>query len=163
MKTAILVPTPVLHFLSLALALCLIPSTGEELSCDLEGQCVNEQPRSILDEEPLDCTDKEVECEFWAQAGECSANPVYMLDQCAKACQVCVLGHTKHYGKLQTLKDEKDIEQLQLTHNYMKAVYVNETLSHVKYKCKNQHSDCVHWVSIGSAAFAVSFFYFLTP
>jgi hypothetical protein len=36
-----------------------------------------------------DCIDSDERCELWADAGECSKNPGYMLSGCAKACNVC--------------------------------------------------------------------------
>ena len=38
---------------------------------------------------PENCIDDNVECSSWAAAGECQANPNYMLVQCKKSCQVC--------------------------------------------------------------------------
>ncbi|XP_066263256.1 uncharacterized protein [Branchiostoma lanceolatum] len=35
------------------------------------------------------CTDTSEHCEYWASAGECDANPDYMLVQCAQSCGNC--------------------------------------------------------------------------
>jgi len=41
--------------------------------------------------EQLKCHDKHVDCGMWAQQGECSANPSYMVTSCAKACRTCYM------------------------------------------------------------------------
>ncbi|CAI7799414.1 unnamed protein product, partial [Closterium sp. NIES-53] len=35
------------------------------------------------------CTDSNAYCQYWAEAGECEKNPVYMHEACRKACKVC--------------------------------------------------------------------------
>ncbi|GJP37466.1 hypothetical protein CLOM_g21869 [Closterium sp. NIES-68] len=35
------------------------------------------------------CTDSNAYCQYWAEAGECEKNPVYMRDACRKACNIC--------------------------------------------------------------------------
>lgn len=35
------------------------------------------------------CENKHPSCEAWAARGQCAANPVYMLDDCRKACHAC--------------------------------------------------------------------------
>lgn len=35
------------------------------------------------------CENKHPSCEAWAERGQCAANPVYMLDDCRKACHAC--------------------------------------------------------------------------
>ena len=38
------------------------------------------------------CEDANDDCESWASNGECEENPDYMLENCARACDVCVTG-----------------------------------------------------------------------
>ncbi|XP_021771114.1 probable prolyl 4-hydroxylase 7 [Chenopodium quinoa] len=51
--------------------------------------------RSLEDKSSGECTDKNVHCTQWAQAGECEKNPVYMVGSekskghCRKSCNVC--------------------------------------------------------------------------
>ncbi|XP_021737888.1 probable prolyl 4-hydroxylase 7 isoform X1 [Chenopodium quinoa] len=51
--------------------------------------------RSLEDNSSGECTDKNVHCTQWAQAGECEKNPVYMVGNektkghCRKSCNVC--------------------------------------------------------------------------
>jgi hypothetical protein len=40
-------------------------------------------------EEDVGCQDAEAECEEWAFAGECKANPKFMLKRCRRSCDVC--------------------------------------------------------------------------
>ena len=47
---------------------------------------VHEQPN---------CIDSDPRCGDWAKAGECAANPSYMLTSCAKACRSCHLLDTE--------------------------------------------------------------------
>ena len=37
----------------------------------------------------LDCTDKNEYCADWAKRGECTANPEWMEENCAKSCGKC--------------------------------------------------------------------------
>ena len=39
------------------------------------------------------CEDKNQYCSYWAGIGECSKNPNYMLDACAKSCEYCESGN----------------------------------------------------------------------
>uniref|UniRef100_H2XRW8 ShKT domain-containing protein n=1 Tax=Ciona intestinalis TaxID=7719 RepID=H2XRW8_CIOIN len=40
------------------------------------------------------CTDRNTYCPSWANDGECSANPSYMLTYCRKSCKQCNGGTT---------------------------------------------------------------------
>ena len=46
--------------------------------------------RSIFSDEV--CEDKNQQCSSWAESGECSKNPAYMLPNCAKSCGECGSG-----------------------------------------------------------------------
>ena len=35
------------------------------------------------------CIDNHNKCSFWANNGECTKNPLWMLQKCPKSCQVC--------------------------------------------------------------------------
>mmetsp|Transcript_34895 Transcript_34895/g.49514 ORF Transcript_34895/g.49514 Transcript_34895/m.49514 type:complete len:154 (+) Transcript_34895:108-569(+) len=35
-------------------------------------------------------------CAFWASVGECESNRIFMLDNCAAACRLCLLAMTKY-------------------------------------------------------------------
>lgn len=35
------------------------------------------------------CTDNHNSCSYWAGIGECSKNPLWMLDNCPVSCKVC--------------------------------------------------------------------------
>ena len=39
------------------------------------------------------CKNDDSRCPDWAAAGECKANPGYMLTSCARACRVGVVEH----------------------------------------------------------------------
>ncbi|KAL3993973.1 ShK domain-like family protein [Acanthocheilonema viteae] len=38
------------------------------------------------------CCDQHEWCQFWASAGECTANPGWMADNCQLACNTCKKG-----------------------------------------------------------------------
>eukprot|EP00658_Telonema_sp_P-2_P052646 TRINITY_DN4087_c0_g1_i3.p1 TRINITY_DN4087_c0_g1~~TRINITY_DN4087_c0_g1_i3.p1 ORF type:complete len:319 (-),score=46.78 TRINITY_DN4087_c0_g1_i3:147-1103(-) len=38
---------------------------------------------------PIACMDGHADCRIWAEQGECSANPSYMITSCAKSCHTC--------------------------------------------------------------------------
>lgn len=35
------------------------------------------------------CADKDTRCKSWAEAGECTSNPNYMIPNCKKSCNKC--------------------------------------------------------------------------
>ena len=45
------------------------------------------------------CEDKNQQCSSWAESGECSKNPAYMLPNCAKSCGECGSGKNLKYFK----------------------------------------------------------------
>lgn len=50
-----------------------------------EGGVVEDDARPSDDE----CENQEERCDFWAELGECSANPNYMTAYCRRSCKVC--------------------------------------------------------------------------
>ena len=50
--------------------------------------CGTCQYRSLVDEATV-CADTNEACESWAAAGECEANPRYMLQACTTSCKTC--------------------------------------------------------------------------
>lgn len=64
---------------------------AEESTCsvDDEEHCVQNDKGSaqrIIDE---DCVDEDELCRDWANAGECTANPSFMLHVCRRSCNAC--------------------------------------------------------------------------
>ena len=47
----------------------------------------------------LGCYDEDNRCPMWAKAGECGANPAYMLNSCRNSCHVCE-GRPKYKDEL---------------------------------------------------------------
>ena len=45
-----------------------------------------------------DCDDNYKGCAAWAENGECSINPEYMLYNCASSCQACALNSQEKYN-----------------------------------------------------------------
>lgn len=53
----------------------------ENIICAANGTCTDADPNACLDEHE--------ECALWASDGECTANPSFMLTECAASCQSC--------------------------------------------------------------------------
>ena len=45
--------------------------------------------RNKLPEAIVNCLNENENCDFWAEHGECSKNPEWMLTHCKKACNQC--------------------------------------------------------------------------
>jgi hypothetical protein len=54
-------------------------------------QLVRSGSDGIASQEPIpqNCKDTNPNCEFWAESGECKANPLYMHQSCQKSCGKC--------------------------------------------------------------------------
>lgn len=48
-------------------------------TCEADGSCDSHE-----------CIDEDSRCLFWAQAGECVKNPVYMARSCRQSCELCI-------------------------------------------------------------------------
>eukprot|EP00546_Thalassionema_frauenfeldii_P019754 CAMPEP_0178903498 /NCGR_PEP_ID=MMETSP0786-20121207/5186_1 /TAXON_ID=186022 /ORGANISM="Thalassionema frauenfeldii, Strain CCMP 1798" /LENGTH=439 /DNA_ID=CAMNT_0020574867 /DNA_START=24 /DNA_END=1343 /DNA_ORIENTATION=- len=52
--------------------------------------CAEEAKKAASnDDDDPSCKDQHEQCSFWASLDECVKNPHYMLNNCAKSCQVC--------------------------------------------------------------------------
>ena len=70
---------------SLLFLLAAVSAHEEEYVVGDDGSCTF---TSTNQENPT-CRDKKSDCQWWANEGECSQNPDYMLSDCRMACGVC--------------------------------------------------------------------------
>lgn len=128
-------------------------------------------------EEDEDCIDTHERCSFWAGAGECTANPNYMMNHCKKACNNCsnraallnssemrakerdfLLEAISQYGDPQTVEgSQQDLTMLVIrkTIDYMKNYIYSPNPTHrlsepVLAQCTNNHKLCAFWAAIGT-------------
>lgn len=59
----------------------------------------------------LECIDTQPQCQEWAAAGECSANPVYLSENCPHACGICsqMKDTERHLGLKQEVAGDLEI------------------------------------------------------
>uniref|UniRef100_A0A915JYY4 ShKT domain-containing protein n=1 Tax=Romanomermis culicivorax TaxID=13658 RepID=A0A915JYY4_ROMCU len=55
----------------------------------LATHAIMEPPKFYQTEDPDWCQDSDLKCPSWAQSGECSKNPAWMMANCKKSCQSC--------------------------------------------------------------------------
>jgi hypothetical protein len=79
-------------------------------------------PSAPLPEVQRDCFNKHPQCEYWAERGECTANPGYMVGTettgwCRAACFVCPPPHPQptQLGGALTVSDISDLEGISTT------------------------------------------------
>jgi hypothetical protein len=113
--------------------------------------------------------DLDVDCQFWAENGECDKNPVYMVKHCPKACNACDKDARDklakedaenkpkdEYGVVQVIEGTQTQEIVQAI-DEMKA-YMRKAREHPEItakmqelldNCKIQHELCAFWKVVG--------------
>ena len=112
---------------------------------------------------------KHENCDFWAEKGECTANPNWMQKNCAKACQTFqppeptsadreqILELVKQYGEPQEAEGAEASATLLVirqTISYMRNFVLRDKPTHAMsedtiQKCRNRHDKCAFWSAIG--------------
>ena len=148
-----------------------VADDSSQLNCELgpDGTCletakpqkmkINMQPRlRISDIDQTNCVNGHERCDEWAEAGECTVNPFYMLVTCKKACNICERLRTDEsgntfmgifYGVNQTIINDQDKEKIQESDLYMEQQLFNETMKQTMAVCRNENKDCTHWAARG--------------
>lgn len=165
-----------------ALILCILSFTGSMAAiagaaeqckdAGSDGSCdtVHSYFTAATEEEVMDspnCEDQNPRCADWAAAGECAANPNYMVYHCPVSCDSCpavvdgdngdLLKAVAEYGEPQTVagKDaEKTMEVVRKTVTYMKNDIYGPNPTHalsgeVLAECVNREELCAFWAAIG--------------
>jgi len=116
-------------------------ATNEELS---SFHCLPAVPPRIP------CIDAEKDqCPVWAERGECSKNPQYMMVHCRKSCQTCITFHQGGVTQIAPSEENRRqvLERLAGTQEYQhwQAERSVESLK----TCINKHELCTHWSLTG--------------
>lgn len=141
-------------------------------AADVEECTINEKGEELCEatDDPK-CKDDHENCSFWAEHGECTANPNYMLKVCRKSCRVCGVKVSEkvleeqgmlerlvtEYGEPQEITGDKKLTTLAVvkrTVSYMKNFVHSESPTHtmssdVTKSCKNRNKLCSFWAAIG--------------
>lgn len=115
----------------------------------------------------IPCDNKHELCDFWAEAGECDANPAYMKSSCRKACQMCDSDpqtdpQTENsdnnsdeitFGEVQSIdgtRAEETQQKIDEIIDYMRnEVHAKPEYISVRKECINRHELCAFWAVIG--------------
>lgn len=131
---------------------------------DYETDEENEEEEDDEEDDDDDaCKDDHKHCKFWADSGECDANPRYMKVSCKKSCNVCTVDSemsqysnlkdaTKVFGKRQIIEHEKSEEVAALIQeviHYMEDPKTQQLPEKVLRNCKNRNKLCAFWAVIG--------------
>ena len=159
---------------------CTVRNDGE-IVCEKRFQMTdfdNDSSDEDEEDEAMSCQDTHGHCAFWAQKGECTANPGYMLIHCAKSCNECspskksfkpdrkytVKSEKDHLIKLSTTIGEKQEangsdelftllkirESLLYMENYVKTDKPTHRMSANSIEsCKNKNALCSFWAFLG--------------
>ena len=177
-------------FVALSLFLLLVLVTGQQgndeestKTCLADGTCTEnpvvateETNATVESTKEPDCADNNDSCAFWAKAGECEANPDYMLKFCQKSCDSCGMMDEEEtpyaseeerklneemqnlerneHGVVQDVPDgyEKDIERaLNEMTDYIDDIRANGSPDMVKVLdiCENKNPNCALWAVLG--------------
>mmetsp|Transcript_26531 Transcript_26531/g.58115 ORF Transcript_26531/g.58115 Transcript_26531/m.58115 type:complete len:472 (+) Transcript_26531:92-1507(+) len=129
------------------------------------------------DTDESDCQDQHPKCLDWAAIGECEANPVYMLRNCARSCIQCpdqaeelaeMIEAKKRKIRVWTnseleIAEDLGVEQLLENENFkvsldQTAVRIAAAREHLQNAgldfdlmdiCKNKHEHCTTWAVAG--------------
>lgn len=104
------------------------------------------------------CKDRHDDCEMWASMKECENNPNYMLRNCKKSCNACEeeSDPATKYGDAQKCTGDETTACLSEVAK-MEAYMISESESNPAFreilpKCKNRHTGCALWASMGECA-----------
>ena len=115
------------------------------------------------------CEDLDVDCQFWAESGECDKNPVYMKKRCPKACNSCDQVARETQAKVDAENKPKDeygvVQVVEGTQSKEIVVAIDEMKAYMRKahedpgttskmrelldNCKIQHELCAFWKVIG--------------
>mmetsp|Transcript_30766 Transcript_30766/g.68999 ORF Transcript_30766/g.68999 Transcript_30766/m.68999 type:complete len:447 (-) Transcript_30766:115-1455(-) len=131
---------------------CQCAGGVEESTCSVgdDGQCMQNDRGSssskIVDE---DCVDEHELCRDWAMAGECAANPSFMLNACRRSCSVCEFElKASDFGKPQriTAHRNREIKEIvRLSEVYMAKVRNDPEYQSILGDCHNIDERCSEW------------------
>mmetsp|Transcript_19033 Transcript_19033/g.39883 ORF Transcript_19033/g.39883 Transcript_19033/m.39883 type:complete len:542 (-) Transcript_19033:463-2088(-) len=129
--------------------------------------------------ERMACKDGHQNCQGWADMGECDNNPVYMLENCRKACDVCeitvtsgIQNNTKtgvndlvqastKFGVVQSVAEgnhkQATLDTMQKMMDYLDSNEYTSLPSKIKKNCKNNNELCAFWAAIGECEKNISF------
>lgn len=112
--------------------------SGGDRTCDADGvsSATVPPPPSLPDDFVDPCQDSNPSCPEWASAGECAANPHYMLGSCARSCGTCWPLPTSFGGG--GGEDEGG------------EAYDGSAAS--SSLCADDHDECAKWASEGECA-----------
>jgi len=105
-------------------------------------------------DDSLACVDTDDRCFGWAELGECTSNPKYMLTNCRNSCGSCLVNVTKtsDFGVEQRIEGmESPLTAAIVRHSiaYMKRVRTLVEYASIRDGCTNQHEDCALWAALG--------------
>jgi len=139
---------------------------GQKCKIDADGNCIQ-----------MECIDRNENCGIWAAAGECGANPKFMLNFCRKTCDICdfkgnlteLIEHKRRldkvggdemllensFGMNQTEFEDSDdglsfTQVEQETADYMEnVIFSNNEYANLRDTCKNRNKSCARWTALG--------------
>jgi hypothetical protein len=100
----------------------------------------------------IPCADADERCPDWANQGECTKNPQYMLVHCRKSCTSCISLHGSDVAQIAPNERTRPqvLKRLYETQEYLH----NEAERNVDTlrTCFNKHSECTHWWADGECS-----------
>lgn len=95
------------------------------------------------------CVDTDERCPSWAQQGECTNNPQYMLVMCRRSCESCI---PLHGGTVPQVAPDESTRSDILRRLYETQEYLFENAKrnvNTLMTCTNKHELCTLWWSVG--------------
>ena len=99
----------------------------------------------------LECIDSQPQCQEWAAAGECSANPVYLSENCPHACGICsqMKDTERHLGLKQEVAGDLEIMSKTMDILYKARQYVASVDRQHLNNCFYRNKLCGFWAATG--------------
>ena len=126
-------------------------SVDMEVRVDGGTTVVASQSTAKVPKSELECIDTQPQCQEWAAAGECSANPIYLLENCPHACGVCsqMKDTERHLGLKQEVAGNLEIMSKTMGILYKAKQYVAGVDKKHLNNCFYRNKLCGFWAATG--------------
>ena len=126
-------------------------SVDMEVRVDGGTTVVASQSTAKVPKSELECIDTQPQCQEWAAAGECSANPIYLLENCPHACGICsqMKDTERHLGLKQEVAGNLEIMSKTMGILYKAKQYVAGVDKKHLNNCFYRNKLCGFWAATG--------------
>ena len=109
------------------------------------------QTTTKIPKSELECIDTQAQCQEWAAAGECSANPIHLSENCPHACGICsqMKDTERHLGLKQEVAGDLEVMAKTMGILYKAKQYVDGVEKKHLNNCFYRNKLCGFWAATG--------------